>query len=223
MCCYHPLSYFCLLRSWSLSFLLGDEGCCCGGCRVTRVHHGRLCLTDGSKETLTKHSPVLLCPKRHTLTFRRLPTRSASLRTPTSYSLCTFSLLPLSASLPPIVVPALFSSSSAASSPSPRPFVILLFAQVLVVGPLLSSLAAAVARQLQGALKRLRGLGEPTHTSCTGLGGTEFVRREDITWLEVMITEQSDQLYIVSESFLMIMRSQKYLLSMCFQRCFWLK
>lgn len=124
---------------------------------------------------------------RHTLTFRRLPTRSASLRTPTSsssYSLCTFSLFPLSASLPlsssAVIVPALlsYSSSSTAASPSPSPFVILLLAQVLVVWPLLGSLPAAVAGQLQGALQRLQGLGESTHTSCTGLRGFEKDRGE---------------------------------------------
>lgn len=95
----------------------------------------------------TKHSPVLLDPTRHTLTFRRLPTRSASLRTPTSSSLYTFSLLPLSE--PAVVIPVLLPSRfNAATSSSCSPFVIFLLPQVLVVWPLLGSLATAVARQL---------------------------------------------------------------------------
>lgn len=86
---------------------------------------------------------MLLDPTRHTLTFRCLPTRSASLRTPTSSSLCTFSLLPFS--VPVVVIPVFLSSlfNSAASSCSP--FIIFLLAQVLVVWPLLGSLATAVA------------------------------------------------------------------------------
>ena len=175
----------------------------------------------GVKKHSQTQSFTVQDPARHTLTFRCLPTRSASLRTPTtsssSYSLCTFSLLPLSASLPlsssaAIVVPALLSSSScssssAASSPCPSPFIVLLLAQVFVVWPLLCPLAAAVAGQLEGALQRLRGLCEPTHTSCTGLVRNQ--RGESVRQMfeKVMITVHLfHQLYIILKSFMVTMK-----------------
>ena len=88
---------------------------------------------------LTQTLPLTFC----------LPTRPASLRAP---ALTTFALLPLPL---PAVLPALLSS--------PRPVLLLLLAQVLVVGPFLRSLAPPAARHLQRALQRLGGFGEATH------------------------------------------------------------
>lgn len=75
-------------------FLFGDEGCCCGDGWVTKVHHGWLCLIDGSEG---KQNTALYC-------WIQRDTHSPSAVSP-------LALLPLELPPPPPSIPFPFSLS----------------------------------------------------------------------------------------------------------------